>query len=131
MRKIAALAAIIAGGVWIASGVLSWDESGLSDLSTQLWWGGVGAFGLTSALVGLATATRAPMWLRILLFVCAGALGGSVVSVLETDRAEAPMILVVGGGALVLLGLVGLVVRRRQAAPEQGEGHKGGRRVAR
>jgi hypothetical protein len=131
--KLAALVAIIAGGVWIASALLSWDDDGLSDLSTSLWWGGLGAFALTSALVGYAAVTRSPIWLRVVVFVGAAALGGSILSALDLEMEAIHTVLVSLGGVLVVLGLGGLIRRSRQAEPaaDEAHSHRGGRRAAR
>ena len=131
--KLAALVAIIAGGVWIASSLLSWDEDGLSDLSTQLWWGGLGAFALASALVGYAAVTHSPIWLRLVVFFGAAALGGSILSALDIETDSIQTVLVSMGGVLVVLGLGGLMRRSRPAEGEveEAHSHKGGRRAAR
>lgn len=130
--KLAALVAIIAGGVWIASGILSWDDAALSDLSEQLWWGGLGAFALTSALVGYAAVTNSPIWLKLVVFFGAAALGGSILSALDTEMENIQTVLVSMGGVLVLLGLIGLVRRSKPSEPVQEErSHRGGRRAAR
>ena len=130
-RKLAALVAIIAGGVWIASAVLSWDEDGLSDLSTQLWWGGLGAFALAFAFVGYSSVTDSPIWLKLIVFFGAAALGGSIPSSLDTDTENIQKILAGAGGVLVLLGLIGLVIRGRRTEDEAAESARGGRRAAR
>lgn len=130
-RKLAALVAIIAGGVWIASGVLSWDETGLSDLSTQLWWGGLGAFALASALVGYSAVTDSPLWLKLIVFFGAAALGGSIPSALDIDMENIQYVLAGAGGVMVLLGLIGLVVRGRRSEPEEVDPKAHGRRAAR
>jgi len=129
--KIAALVAILAGAAWITSGVLSWDEEGLTDLSTQLWWGGLGAFSLASALTGYSAVTKSPIWLKAIVFLGAAALGGSVVASLDTDLANAPLIIAAGGGVLLLLGLIGLVVSRGGPGDAAGTPPRGGRRAAR
>ncbi|HSV37664.1 MAG TPA: hypothetical protein VLI04_02790 [Nocardioidaceae bacterium] len=130
-RKLAAFVAIIAGGVWIASAVLSWDEPGLSDLSTNLWWGGLGAFALASALVGYTSVTDSPLWLKLIVFFGAAALGGSIPSSLDTDMENIQLILAIAGGVLVLLGLIGLVVRSRPSEPDEVDPKAHGRRAAR
>ncbi len=130
--KIAALAALVTGLVWISSGLLSWGEVGLSADSTQVWWAGVGVFALTSALTGYTGVTNSPVWLRVIVFVCAGALGGSVVASFDTDLDQAPVAVAAAGGVVLLLGLIGLLVgwgRRRSEA--DGPEHRGGRRAAR
>ena len=136
LTKLAALVAVLAGGAWIAAGVLSWDETGLSDESKQIWWGGLGAFALASALLGYASVTSSPIWLRAIVFLGAAALGGSIVASFDIDMEQAPVVVVSGGGAVLLAGLVGLVVRRRSSEPDEdpaapSSGHKGGRRAAR
>ena len=131
--KLAALVAIIAGGVWIASALLSWDDEGLGDLSTSLWWGGLGAFALASALVGYALVTHSPIWLRVVVFVGAAALGGSILSALDTDMEAIQTVLVSLGGVLVVLGLGGMLRRSKRAEPvaDEATSHRGGRRAAR
>ncbi|HET7736026.1 MAG TPA: hypothetical protein VFK52_08640 [Nocardioidaceae bacterium] len=131
--KLAALVAIIAGGVWIASALLSWDDEGLSDLSTQLWWGGLGAFALASALVGYAAVTHSPIWLRLVVFFGAAALGGSILSALDLEMEAIQTVLVSLGGVLVVLGLGGLLRRSRRTEPvvDDSHSHRGGRRAAR
>ena len=129
-RKLAALVAIIAGGVWIASGILSWDTDGLSDLSEQLWWGGVGAFALASALVGYSSVTTSPIWLRIVVFVGAAVLGGSIVSSVDTDMANMHLVLVAAGAFLVVLGLAGLAAGGGGRDEPEEPTHRG-RRAAR
>ena len=128
--KIAALVAILAGAAWIASGVLSWDEDGLTDLSAQLWWGGLGAFSLASALTGYSAVTNSPVWLKAIVFVGAAALGGSVVSSLDTDLENAHLIIAAGGVVLVLFGLIGLFVGRG-GSDDVEPPPRGGRRAAR
>ena len=132
--KLAALVAIIAGGVWIASGVLSWDEQELSDLSTQLWWGGLGVFALASALVGYTLVTHSPVWLRLIVFAGAGALGGSVLSLLNIEMDDVHIVLASLGGVLVVLGLGGLIRRSKPTGETEAQEvppRRGGRRAAR
>ncbi len=128
--KIAALVGILAGLAWVAAGVLSWGENGLTDDSTLVWWGGVGVFALASALVGFLCVTSSPGWLKAVVFLGAGALGGSIVSSVDTDLDEAPLMVLSGGAVLVLVGLIGLVARRGRR-DEEPEAAKGGRRAAR
>jgi hypothetical protein len=131
--KIAALVAILAGLVWVASGALSWDERGLTDLSSQLWWVGVGAFALASALTGYAAVTNSPIWLKAVVFLGAAALGGSVVSTLDTDIDQAYVVVTCAGALLLLLGVIGLLVGRvrKPAVEAEPKPPKGGRRAAR
>jgi hypothetical protein len=128
--KIAAFAAVLAGLVWIASGALSWNEHGLTDLSTDLWWGGLGLFAVASAFTGYASVTNSPLWLKLIVFFGAAALGGSVVSSLDIKMDNAHLLVVLCGGVVLLLGLIGMLVRRRPKA-EVVDQPKHGRRAAR
>jgi hypothetical protein len=128
--KMASVVAALTGLVWVTAGVLSWQDDGLSDSSATLWWVGVAGFGLASALVGYASVTRAPVWLRVLVFVCAGALGASVASVIDTDLSSANLLAAALGVVLVALGVVGLV-RGRGGAGGQEPPVQHGRRAAR
>jgi peptidoglycan/LPS O-acetylase OafA/YrhL len=131
--KIAAFAAILAGLVWIASGALSWDKVGLTDSSTTLWWTGLGLFALASALTGYSSVTNSPIWLKALVFLGAAAVGGSVVSMLDTEMDNAHLVIAVLGAVVLVLGLIGLLVGRGGALVDETlpEPPKHGRRAAR
>jgi peptidoglycan/LPS O-acetylase OafA/YrhL len=129
--KIAALAGILSGLLWIAAGALSWDETGLNDDSTMAWWAGLGFFVLASALVGYSAVTRSPLWLRVVVFVGAGALGGSILSSLDIEMDNAYLVVGTLGVVLLLVGLVGLMVRSGQGGSHTEPPPRGGRRAAR
>ncbi|QLQ09638.1 MAG: hypothetical protein HZY75_03645 [Nocardioidaceae bacterium] len=87
--KLPALLAVLAAGLWVAAGAVSWDRAGLSDTSEMLWWAGLGVFALASAFTGYASVTDSPLWLKAVVFVGAGALGGSVLSAFDTATKNA------------------------------------------
>lgn len=127
--KMAALVALLAGLVWVAAGVLARGGDGLDPDAERLWWAGLGVFALASALAGYAGATKAPLWLKVVVFVGAGALGGSVLATVDTQSSSADLVALGAGALLVLVGLIALVTGRRTR--QKPEPPVRGRRAAR
>ena len=90
-----------------------------------------GAFALASALIGYSSVTDSPIWLKLIVFFGAGALGGSIPSSLDTDMENIQIVLASAGGVLVLLGLIGVAVRGRRTEPDEVDPKAHGRRAAR
>lgn len=130
--KLPALLAVLAAGLWVAAGAVSWDRAGLSDTSEMLWWAGLGVFALASAFTGYASVTDSPLWLKAVVFVGAGALGGSVLSAFDTATKNAYLFVGAAGVVLFLLAVLLLALtrnRRDEFDPEPGSrgGHRAGR----
>lgn len=111
--KLPALLGLVTAALWIAAAALSWGHA-LDDTSTRLWWIGLGVFGIAAAFTGYAAVTDSPIWLRVVVFLSAGALGVSVLSVIDIDAAQSPTILGALGVGLVLIVLIAVMLGRRR-----------------
>jgi hypothetical protein len=117
--RLTAGVAVVTGLLWMLASALSWQDDGLDDPSTTVWWIGLGGFALASALTGYAAVTQSPIWLRIVVFVCAGALGGSVLSALDVDMPSAYLVVGALGTATLMVGVLTLVRGRGEVADHE------------
>lgn len=134
--KVASLAAVIGGVLWLVRALLVWaaggsggDVSGVLVVACSV--AGFAAIAVALLTAGYSTVATAPMWLRLVVSVALLSLGWVVYVSLAEVCGDGPTVLLSAACAL-LAGAVGLVHARRQepVAPARVPAHAAGRRRA-
>jgi uncharacterized membrane protein len=123
------MAGLVAGTIWAALALVSWEQEKTSATDEQLWLIGLVCFVIGAAIGGYAVVPRAPVWLRGIVTGGAGLLGyGVVTSLLEALDKEAT---VAGALALpVILASLAALIGGGSDEPKEPR-HQGGHRAAR
>ncbi len=117
VRTVTALLALVGGLVWAAAGAVGWGDDPVTGAANTLALLGFVVLALAGAGLGYALVTTAPVWLRAVVTVCAGALVALVVTSIAPDLDFPATVLVVAGVVVALLGGLGLALGRRTATP--------------
>jgi hypothetical protein len=126
MSRVAAVAALLGGLVWVAAAALDWDE----EPATALYGAGVVLLVLALAAGGYALVATAPIWLRAVVTVATPALG-FMVWLTVWDGVAHHLAVLLGGIALLVLGAVALRPGAGAATSRPERPARGGHRAAR
>lgn len=113
VKTVAAGSGLLGGLVWIVAAGMGWGDDPLTGTSHTLWLVGYGLFVVCAGLSGYSLVTGAPVWLRAVVTLGAGALAAVVVLSFAPEL-EVPALPVMVGGVLLILASAAafLVIRR-------------------
>jgi hypothetical protein len=122
--KLASVAALLGGLVWLVNAALTWGDSGSGG---DLYLVGQVGLVLGAAGLGYSLVAKAPIWLRAVVTVATVLLCYLLWYLIDDGLGEHPVSTLIGGAVLLLAAIVGLA-RARSAAPRP---HAGGHRAVR
>lgn len=113
VKTVAAGSGLLGGLVWIVAAGMGWGDDPLTGTSHTLWLVGYGLFVVCAGLSGYSLVPGAPVWLRAVVTLGAGALAAVVVLSFAPEL-EVPALPVMVGGVLLILASAAafLVIRR-------------------
>jgi hypothetical protein len=112
-------AALLSGLVWVVAGVLGWG----GDINPVVYAVGLVGFVIAFAVFGYTLVDHAPVWLRAVVSVATPALAYMVWVAVSDAFASDYLPVLVAGVALLVVGALGLLLRRAEppaVAPVRG-----------
>ncbi len=102
--RLASVAALLGGLVWVVGAVLYWG----GNLNPTLYLSGLSLMVLWLAGAGYTLVSTAPIWLRAVVTLATPALGTSVWLIIRDSLPSGDVAAMVGGVLLVVAGGIGL-----------------------
>lgn len=106
VKTVAAGCGVLGGLGWVVAAGMGWGDDPLTGTAHTLWLVGFALFVLCAGLAGYSLVTGAPVWLRAVATLGAGALAAVVVLSFAPEL-EVPALPVAVGGVLLALAAGG------------------------